>query len=282
MLNRLSSFTFTIYSLASLILSLGFGIGLAFSQTYYPAIRGINQTLIRDWLKGPAWEDPLTAGWFMVLCAAALSLFINLAACTITKLLPRLHNRDRFRSALLLAVHLLLVLVMIGHGAAFFLGFKYEDIRLTPGRSLDLPNGLTVKLEEVRFTDDVALLKADQRSARRLFTRAAFHRRSNTARVLVSREGRKITGGEVRIIDPLKNGPLRLTLTGFFSQRQNSQDQIGVNLTVSSNPLSWFFFASYALLAGGCFLLVLAARRQEIKQVRRFPLSINSIYHPKV
>jgi len=264
MLNRLSSLTFTIWSLASLILSLAFGVGLAFSQTYYPAIRGINEVLVRDWLQGPAWADPLIAVWFTVLCAAALSLFINLAACTITKLIPRLNNRDRFRSALLTAVHILLILVMIGHGTTLFTGFKYEEIKLLPGRSRDLPNGLTVKLEEVRFTDDMALLKADQRSARRLFTRQAFHRRSNTARVILARQGREIAAGELRILEPLKNGPLRLTLTGFFIKKQGAREQIGVNLALGSNLLAVFFFTCYGLLVVGYFLLALSARRPEI------------------
>jgi len=263
MLSRLSSLTLTLWSLGALALTLLLGMLLALSQTFYPAIREINYTLVRDWLAGPAQEQPLVTAWFIILCLAAAILFVNLAACIYVKIPPYLRNRKKVKWWSMFLIHILLIGIMLGHAASFVMGFKYEEIRLLPGQSRLLPNGYQVTVREVSFVDDLKLLKAGHREGRGLLTRQAFHRESNTAKVTVLAQGREIAAGEVHILSPLKRGSLRVTLTGFYLKRQKGRDMVGVNLTVGSNPLTSVFLLCYGLMIAGFVLLAALTPRPD-------------------
>ena len=74
------------------------------------------------------------------------------AFCTFTRLLPRLRAGNALKGWLLTLVHLVMLVVLLGHGAEMAMGHKQEELRMLPGQTLALPEGLTLSLESVRFT----------------------------------------------------------------------------------------------------------------------------------
>jgi len=262
---KLSSLLLTLYALGGVVFLLIAGMILAQVKPYSAAMPAMDQALIRLWLPtalsgGPA--SALLGCWFLALCGAVGLLVANLVACTITRLLPRLSagqvNGGRLHSWLLLLAHALMVVILLGHLSQMSLGFKRENLKLPAGQATELPGGLSVKVDQVVFQDDPALLNLNYRQGRRAHTRDAFHREKNLARVSLWQGGQRQGGGALRILEPLLADDLRITLSDFYRQDTGGPPQVGAVLTITRNPLTRFFFAAY--LAWIAVYLSLAAR----------------------
>ena len=246
-MERLSSLKFTIGSLIGLMLWLGIGVYMGQAKLLVASFFDMNRMLILDWLLGPAWEQPLAPLWFLGLCLGVGVMLLNLGFCTFTRLLPRLRAGNAFKGWLLTLVHLVMLVVLLGHGAEMAMGHKQEELRLLPGQSLELPGGLTLSLEAVRFVSDPSVINLPYRQARFAWTRDKFKPAENWASVVVRRGGQEVTRGDLRLLDPMKIDGLRLTLAGFFSPKGEKTMRVGVRLALVHNPLTALFFVAYGL-----------------------------------
>jgi len=247
-MNRMSSLTLTLYALGAVLICLAAGMVLAQVKPYSAAMPSMDHQLILDWLLTAFSGEPAAAVlgvWFLALCASVGLLVLNLCACTLTKLLPRLRNGARTHSWLLLLAHVLMILILLGHLSQMTLGFKQEGIKLLPGQSKELPGGISLTVDVVDFEDDPGLLNLTYRQARRAHTASAFNRQKNLARISLSpREGPDMAG-ELRILEPFLADGLRITLSDFFRDDSGAKPRVGAVITVVHNPLANLFFAAY-------------------------------------
>lgn len=247
-MNRLSSLTLTLYALGAVLLCLAVGMALAQLKPFSAAMPAMDHGLILDWLLSAFSGEPAAAllgGWFLALCASVGLLVLNLCACTLTRLLPRLRNGARVHSWLLLLAHALMVLILLGHLSQMALGFKQENIKLLTGQSRELSGGILLTVEAVDFVDDPALLNLTYLQARKAHVASAFHRQRNMARISLTRNGEPVLAGELRILDPLLSGGLRITLSDFYRDDSGVKPQVGAVITAIHNPMANLFFAAY-------------------------------------
>lgn len=247
-LKRLSSLVLTLYALSAVVLFLAVGIVLAQVEPYATAMNRMDDGLLLDWLltewgRGPG-SKVLTV-WFLGLCAAVAVLMLNLCACTWTKLLPRLKNESRFHAWLLLLAHVLMLLILLGHLSQMTMGFKEEGVKLLSGQSKTFPGDLLITVERVHFVNDPAFLNLTYRQGRRAHTREVFNRAENTVRLSIWQGPQKLAEGDLRMLEPLLAGKIRVTLSDFFRADTGEKNRVGAVLAVVSNPLTHFFFAFY-------------------------------------
>jgi hypothetical protein len=260
-MKRLSSLVLTLYALIGVVFCLAVGIVLAQVQPYAAAMSRMNQGLLWDWLlAGGGWEPGAKAlvFWFLALCAAVGVLVLNLCACTWTRLLPRLKNSSCLNYWLLLLSHVLMILILLGHLSQMTLGFKKEGVKLLPGQSQTLPGGLRLTVERVHFVNDPGLLNLTYRQGRRAHTVAAFNRAANTVRIALWQGPQQVAGGDLRMLEPLLAGGMRLTLSDFFRDDSGEKSRVGAVLVMAYNPLTYVFFTAY--LAWVAVYLLLAVK----------------------
>lgn len=246
-METLSSLKFALTSLVTMIVWLGVGVALGAVKSLAPGFKAMDKTLILTWLTGPAWEHPVAPLWFLGLCLAVGVMLLSLAACTFTRLLPRLRGSNRVKGWLLTLVHLIMLLVLTGHLAEMGLGHKLEDLRLLPGQTYRLPDGQVLKLKQVDFVNDKAILNLPYAKARWVYTRGGFNRQGNHI-VVELKDGQGQTSlAELRILEPLLAAGCRITLTDFFRDDSQADKPVGVALTVANNPLTMLFFGAYGL-----------------------------------
>ncbi|BEQ14200.1 hypothetical protein [Desulfoferula mesophila] len=245
-MERLSSLKFTLGSLGALMIWLGLGVFIGQPKLLAAAFFDMNRMLILDWLLGPAWEHPLAPLWFLGLCLGVGVMLLNLGCCTFTRLLPRLRAGNALRGWLLTLVHLVMLVVLLGHGAEMALGHKQEELRMLPGQTLELPGGLKLHLESVRFLSDTSVINLPYREARWTWTSTNFKPRENWAQVVISREGKVLRQGDLKILQPMDIEGLRLTLAGFYSPEDGAKPaKVGVRLALVKNPMTTLFFVAY-------------------------------------
>lgn len=247
MWHKLSSLKFTLASLAGLMLLLALGMVLSQIKAFTPQFDAMNRTLLLEWLQGPAWSEPTVAIWFMVLCLGVGVMLLNLGACTFTRLLPRLRGASPAKGWVLTLVHLVMLAVLLGHGAEMVLGHKRENLILLPGQTHQLPDGGGVTLERVDFIDDPGILNLPYLQARWVLVRGKFRAWENSAALSFAKDGREAGREEIRMLQPVARDGVRYTLMEFHRQGEGDQAQVGVMLAITSNPLTALFFVAYAL-----------------------------------
>ncbi|MFZ5450560.1 MAG: hypothetical protein ACOZF2_01615 [Thermodesulfobacteriota bacterium] len=260
-MKRLSSLVLTLYALSGVVLCLAVGIVLAQVQPYAAAMNRMNHGLLLDWLLAGGGGEPgskVLVLWFLGLCAAVGVLVLNLCACTWTRLLPRLQNRSPCQYWLLLLSHVLMLLILLGHLSQMTMGFKEEGVKFLPGQSRILPGNLRLTVEGVHFVNDPGLLNLTYRQGRRAHTVAAFNRVANTVRIALWQGPQQVAGGDLRILEPLLAGEVRLTLSDFFRDDSGEKSRVGAVLVIAYNPLTSVFFAAY--LAWIAVYLLLAVK----------------------
>lgn len=244
-MERLSSLKFTLGSLFALMIWVGVGVYLGQAKLLAASFFDMNRMLILDWLLGPAWNQPLAPLWFLGLCLGVGVMLLNLGFCTCTRLLPRLRAGNALKGWLLTLVHLVMLAVLLGHGAEMATGHKQEELRMLPGQTLELPGGLVLSLESVTFVSDPSVINLPYRQARFAWTSDKFKPADNSALVVIRRQGQEVVRGDLHILDPMKIEGLRLTLAGFYSPKEIKPAKVGVRLALVHNPLTTLFFVAY-------------------------------------
>lgn len=254
-MKRLASLELTLICLGGLVVWLGLGAGMSVAPGLKEAFMAMNQHLVLKWLAGPAQEAPFLMAWFIILCLWAAVLFVNLALCLFTRLLPQANRSGKSRWWLLFAAHVLFGVVMIAHAAGLTMGYKKEGLTLKPGQSVEWGQGWRMALHKVEYKSDTELLKLNYRQARMQLNRERFPLGVNFALVELSRDNQILAQGRVGMLEPLVQDGVRVTLTSFTPPADGESP--GVRLVVSSSPLTALFFGGYGALILG--LLVLAA-----------------------
>ncbi|MDD2903107.1 MAG: hypothetical protein PHU44_11810 [Syntrophales bacterium] len=274
-MKRLSSLVLTLYALSAVVLCLAVGIVLAQAPPFAAAMTRMDHGLVLDWLlaaRAGASASKVLALWFVTLCTAVAILVVNLCACTWTRLLPRLKNVSRVNYWLLLLAHVLMILILLGHLSQMTMGFKEEGVKLLAGQSQTFPGDLRLTVEQVDFVNDPGILNLTYRQARRAHTRKAFNRTANMVRLALWRGPQRLAEGDLRILEPLLAGNIRLTLSDFFRDDSGGKSRVGAVLTVAYNPLTNFFFAAYlAWVAVYLLLAVKAFFRGEKPSINDLP-----------
>lgn len=247
-MKKLSSLLLTLYALGAVVFFLIIGMVLAQVEPFSLAMPAMDQGLIRDWLPtalGGKMVPALLGLWFLALCASVGILVLNLCACTITRLLPRLKNNHGVHTWLLLLAHVLMVVILVGHLSQMTLGFKKEGLKLLPGQTAELPGGQKVRVDKVVYVDDLALLNLTYRQGRRAQTAERFHRERNLVSLSLHQGGQAREKGELRILEPLLAGGLRITLSDLYREGEGDKARVGAVLTIIRNPFTQFFFTAY-------------------------------------
>jgi len=260
-MKRLSSLVLTLYALGGLVLCLAAGIVLAQVEPYSAAMSRMNHGLLLDWLLAAGGGESGSAVlilWFLGLCVSVGVLALNLCACIWTRMLPRLKNVSSFNYWVLLLAHVFMILILLGHLSQMIMGFKEEGVKLLPGQSKTFPGDLRLTVEQVHFVNAPGLLNLTYRQGRRARTADVFSRVQNTVRISIWRGPERVAGGDLRILEPLLVGGMRLTLSDFFGDDSGENSRAGAVLTVVHNPLTSFFFAAY--LAWIAVYLLLAVK----------------------
>lgn len=261
MIKKLASLNLTLCCLSAMIACLALGWAVSGLKAFRQGFNALNQGLVWDWLA--AGPDPLLAAWLAALCLASAALLVNLVACLIDRLWPWLKGSRDPRRILLFGVHLLVGLVMLGHGASMAVGFKADRLRLLPGQTVQLPRGYALRLEAVNFVDDPALLTLDYRRARAAMTRQRFHRGQNQAQVSLLHHGQVEASGSLGMLRPLRHDQTIVALGGFIlGDDGQTPPTIGVEAAVTHTPLNTAFLSAYLLMIAGFLgLTILGWRR---------------------
>lgn len=260
----LSSLRVSVWVLAGLSLWLGLGAVLAQSAPLDATLRGLDQATLQAWLRETASGQPWGLAWLAVLGLLAASMAVNLTACAWSRLWCRTHVGDA-RRWLVLAAHAATLAVIFLQGASFFTGHSLQQVKLTPGQSAQLPGGMALRLEQVTYVADPALLGLNRRQARHRLTRTDFDRRANLARVTFLRDGAPADGGAIGYFEPLEHAGWRAHLVGFHKAEGGGP---GAVLNLGRSPLWWPFAAAYGLLLA-CFLCLAASEALNLAGRRR-------------
>lgn len=194
MIAALASLRLTLASLGGLIAWLWWGAVLAGSPELKPVLHSLNQQSLPAWLAGAGAAHPLVAVWLTGFLALSALLAVNLLVCTVMRLTGG-GKLNRGRRRLVMVLHLVMLAVMLAHGASFVMGVKHTGLRLLPGQGRELPGGLRLRLESVTYGSDPAILAMGHKQTRPFMTREAFSRHRNFAEISVrDREGTLVRG----------------------------------------------------------------------------------------
>jgi hypothetical protein len=254
-----ASLRLSLLALAGLTAWLILGAALAASTVYGPVFADMDQTALWRWALAAAGAHILVASWVAGLFALAGVLLANLAWCTWRRLLPG-GGWSNPRRLLGLAIHLFALGVIILQGASFMAGSGQVVLRLLPGQSAELPDGLEARLVAVNFASDSAMLNMDRRQSRHLMTRAGFDRNTNTAQVVFSRDGLELARHTLKFFHPAHQDGHGLFLVEFFSA-PGDEDRVGAVLNLAQRPL-WPPFALFYIL------LIVAVLAQTLREWR--------------
>lgn len=246
MLKRLSSLYFAFWAIFALVIWMGLGALLASKGgPYYDLFKELNEQMIATWLVRDAQDQPIIAGWFAGLCLIAGALLLNTGLCIWQRIVPMFHA-GRMSRNLLAVMHILVILVMLGHGLSMVVGDKYANKVMFPGQTIAFGDGYTLRMDSLVFVDDPTLLRLPRHDRHMKMTRDAVHMQDNYVTLTLSRKNRVIAHPRVKIMKPFDLGTLHIVLKTFVWPR-NKKD-VGAVMIIVRNPLATPFFIIYALM----------------------------------
>jgi hypothetical protein len=261
---RLSSLTFTTIVLVMLLVWLTWGILMAGSSATMNPFGAMNSRLVREWLMDSEGGPGLLKFWFGGLCVMMALLGANLVFCSWNKILRIMRVKFSGPKLLMLVVHMVFGLVALGHFGSFMLGYRYEKVVLAEGQSFSFGNGHGLKLEQVRFVDDPAILKKSPR----YLTGNEFHYRRNFADILLSREGTEVSRDRISILRPARHGGVQITLARFAplksmkgSGKRGSPRAVFI---ISRNPVLSAFLVAYGVMIVGMSIYLAMTWRKSV------------------
>jgi hypothetical protein len=211
--------------------------------SFASGLQEMNGSIVLEWLSTRGVKYPLVLVWFIVLMVLSATLALNVFAC-LWKGLVRTRNRSGLRFWVFWSVHLLIGLVMLLHGLDMVVGKKYGPIHVQAGDEVPLDHGWSLQVHEVMYVDDPELLQLKGHQARQAMTRDRFDMQANAVRVSLARNGRQVSTGQTKMLQPLIHENMHIVLRGFSGQGHSTSARI----KVVNAPLHRLFFVSYALL----------------------------------
>ncbi|GAU07403.1 hypothetical protein [Desulfoplanes formicivorans] len=246
MLKRLSSMYFAFWAITALVLWMGLGALLASKGgPYYDLFKELNEQMIATWLVRDAQDQPIIAGWFAGLCLIAGALLLNTGLCIWQRIVPMFHA-GRMSRNLLAVMHILVILVMLGHGLSMIVGDKYANKVMFPGQTIAFGDGYTLRMDSLVFVDDPTLLRLPQHDKHMKMTRDAVHMQDNQVTLTLSKNNQVIARPQVKIMEPFDHGSLHVVLKTFVWPK--NKNHVGAVMIIVRNPLATLFFIIYALM----------------------------------
>ncbi len=256
MIQRLASIKFTFLSLALLIFLMTTGIALTIFPEYKDAVKAMNERIIYQWLIENWRQKAVLTAWFLLLVLSAGVLFVNTVCCILSTQLLAAMRIGNLRRWLFLIIHVTFLLVLAIHGITLITGDKQENVLLCQGQSYVFGENFRIELSEVIFSDNPDLLKNKRKDRLHRMTRENFHRKQNIASISLFKENRHVKHQKVYLLEPLKYRSLRVTLTRFSVVNIDGREQIAVNLAVTRNIFTGFFFTVYAVMIIALFCFI--------------------------
>lgn len=248
MLQKISSIKVTFFCLSLLVVALLMGVALTFDKNHAAVIKSLSRQLPLTWLFQEGQRDPIVTTWFITICLVAGAFFLHLVCCIVTRLFRLIQNGTSPRQWLFFIIHIVFMLVMLCHGLSMIMGYKMSDVEMYSGQMIRFNNDYDLLLSDVRFVDDPAILNAPYEKQRAMMTRENIHRDKNYAGITLKKNEEVLASGRIYMLKPLRFGAIQITLTDFFVPQNRYDDSIGVKLVITRNPITLFFFCTYAIM----------------------------------
>jgi len=252
---KLASFHYTTWNLVLLLLWQVWGMLMAGSEAYKKGFQGMNNVLVRDWLLSKDAGFPILKVWFAGLCFLMILLGVNLIFCSWEKIFRIIRTRFNGPKFFMLIVHVIFGLVALGHLGGLMLGYEYNNIQLSEGKTYSFKDGYRIEVKSVNFISDYKVLEKTK-----YITKDEFDYRKNSADIVLTRNGKEVSSGSVSILDPLEYRDIQITLRNFIKSPDAGDWQAGAEskpwivLTVSRNPVLKIFLIIYPLMIAGIFI----------------------------
>ncbi len=246
MLKKLASLYVAFWTITALILWLGLGALLATKGgPFFQVFKALNDEMIFTWLTTRALHCPVILVWFSGLCLITVVLFLNTCLCTWQRILP-MFQASKWSRNLLAMIHILVIVVILGHGLSLVVGDKYPAILMFPGQTREMGDGYALRMDALHFGDDPALLRLSPEEKHQKMTREAVHIHQNHVMLTLMRDGQVMARSRAGVLAPFDHGPVRIILKKFVWPRQ--ENRLGAMILMVRNPLATPFFVIYALM----------------------------------
>lgn len=251
-MQRFSHLSQAVWIILSLCAILVLGIFMAQIPELEQAFTSMNDTLLLPWLVANGADHPLISSWVGILIVAGGLLFVNTVCCTWCKFVLRLRRGGGGlpkAQLLIIAIHVLLLFMLVGHVLNFTWGEKYPPFNLFAGQEHELGHGYSLKAEQLNLSVDPQLLR--DAADRRFHSLSAeeFDVFGNTATLGLYHDGRLIARQEARFMGPLSHGPFKCIIKNFFAPPDGKGDrQVGLRVLVIRNPSAEPLFLLYILM----------------------------------
>ncbi len=258
MIQKIGSIKLTFFSLVLLIVLMGMGIVLSLFPAYTDAIEKMNQTIVYQWIVNTWHEQPLLTTWVLLVTISSAVLFINTACCSMTIQLRTALKTVSVRRWSFFIIHFLFLMVLACHGITMVTGHKQDNIQLCPEDSHLFGDNYRIDVVNVTFSDDPKFLTMKRKKSRHLMTRKNIHPKLNYADIALFQNNRRLDSQRVFMLHPMRYKSIRITVTRFIAKHQNGQQIVGVNLSITRNIFTQFFFTVYALMiiTLACFVAI--------------------------
>ena len=263
---RLSSLKLTMVILSVLVFWLVWGILLADSDVQSSGFRTMNAMLVPDWFKRPDAVSTLLKTWFFGLCFFMCILGVNLGFCSWNRMAVIVGNRRLKSKMVMLAVHVVFGLVALGHLGSFLLGYRYENVRLSEGKTYQLPDDYALTLINVHFVDNPRILKKKPRE----LGPQEYHPRMNFVSAVLKQKGVAVAEGRISYLDPLSHGDIQISFKRFTppKQKEDLKNELlkpGVLLIISRNPLKGAVFVLFPIMIAGIVIYTVMTWRRPLQ-----------------
>ncbi len=248
MIQKIGSIKLTFFVLILLVVLMGMGIALSLFPAYTDAIEKMNQTIVYHWIVNTWHVNPVLTAWVLLVTISGAVLFINTACCSMTRQLRTALKTASVRRWSFFIIHFLFLMVLACHGITMVTGHKQDNIRLFPGQSHLFGDNYRIDMVDVTFADNLKFLTMKRKESRHLMTRKNIHPKLNYADIALFQNNRRLNSQRVFMLHPMRYRSIRITVTRFIVKRQNGQQTIGANLSVTCNIFTQFFFTVYALM----------------------------------
>ncbi|OEU68200.1 MAG: hypothetical protein BA867_01945, partial [Desulfobacterales bacterium S5133MH16] len=208
---QLASLYFTTIILVILMLWFTWGILLAQSNSFGHGFDVMNSTLAPAWFSPTQGLSLLLKFWFVGLCVVMAVLAINLVFCSWVKILKIIRIKLITHKLVMLIIHVVFGIVALGHFGSFFLGYRYDNVKLKQGQSFALKDGHILIVKDVHFVDNPHVLTKPPKELRS----DEYHHDANFSEVTLSRNGNQVTGGRIYFLRPLTYKDIQVTLKRF-------------------------------------------------------------------
>jgi len=208
---QLASLYVTTIILVVLILWFAWGILLAQSNTLAHEFDVMNSTLAHAWFSRTQGLSLLMKLWFVGLCVVMAVLAINLVFCSWVKILKIIRIKLIMNKLIMLIIHIVFGVLALGHFGSFFLGYRYENVKLQQGQSFALKDGYILNLTNVYFVDNPLVLRKSPKE----LSPEEYHHDANFSEVTLSRNGKQVTSGQIYFLRPLTYKDIQVTLKRF-------------------------------------------------------------------